>query len=119
MFVVERVDVAVVEVGIGGRADATNCVSVYACARVGPSLLPSRYECVRFLHWYSQPIVCGVTSLGYDHCYVLGDTIEEISAEKAGIFKRGVPAFSYAQLPGQAKFAARGDEWAETYANND
>jgi folylpolyglutamate synthase/dihydropteroate synthase len=41
-----------------------------------------------------------VTSLGYDHCNVLGDTIEEISAEKAGIFKRGVPAFSYAQLPG-------------------
>ena len=41
--------------------------------------------------------MCGITALGYDHCNVLGHTLEEIAAEKAGILKRNVPAFSYAQ----------------------
>lgn len=65
VFVEEKVDVAVLEVGIGGRLDATNV-------------------CV--------PVVTGVSSLGYDHMQLLGDTIELIAAEKAGIFKQGVPA---------------------------
>ena len=41
--------------------------------------------------------MCGVTALGLDHTDVLGDTIAEIAAEKAGIFKTGVPALSYTQ----------------------
>ncbi len=52
--------VAVIEVGVGGRTDATNVV---------------------------KPAVCGISSLGYDHCNVLGDTLSQIAFEKAGIFK--------------------------------
>lgn len=44
-----------------------------------------------------QPIVCGIASLGFDHMNVLGHTLPEIAREKAGIFKRGVPAFSCSQ----------------------
>jgi dihydrofolate synthase/folylpolyglutamate synthase len=59
------VDVAVVEVGLGGRLDATNVIT---------------------------PLVAGVASIGLDHMQYLGTTIEEIAREKAGIFKPGVPA---------------------------
>ncbi len=60
-----EVDVAVVEVGLGGRLDATNVV---------------------------HPVAASVTSIGYDHQDWLGVTLEEIAGEKAGIFKPGVPA---------------------------
>ena len=59
------VDIAVVETGLGGRLDATNVL---------------------------RPLVSGVTNIGIDHVEYLGDTREKIAAEKAGIFKRGVPA---------------------------
>lgn len=58
-------DVAVIEVGLGGRLDSTNVV---------------------------DPIVAGVTSIGVDHAEYLGDTVEQIAMEKAGIFKQGRPA---------------------------
>jgi dihydrofolate synthase / folylpolyglutamate synthase len=58
------VDVAVIEVGLGGRLDGTNVL---------------------------QPMVAAITSIGYDHTDVLGATIEAIAFEKAGIAKRGVP----------------------------
>jgi dihydrofolate synthase/folylpolyglutamate synthase len=58
-------DACVIEVGLGGRLDATN-------------VLPS-------------PVVCGIAQLGIDHQAFLGDRIEDIAAEKAGISKRGVP----------------------------
>ena len=61
----ERVDVAVVEVGLGGLLDSTNIVS---------------------------PELSVVTSIGLDHCAILGNTVEDIAAQKAGIFKPGVPA---------------------------
>ncbi len=64
LFAAKAVDVAVVEVGLGGRLDATNVVS---------------------------PLVCAVTTIGLDHVDVLGTTLEEIAGEKAGIFKKGVP----------------------------
>ena len=64
-FARQGVDVAVVEVGLGGRLDATNVLT---------------------------PLATAVTSIGMDHMQYLGDTIEQISAEKAGIFKAGVPA---------------------------
>lgn len=63
---VARVDVAVVEVGIGGRTDCTNIVDA--------------------------PAVCAVASIGIDHTDVLGTTARDIAWEKAGIFRRGVPA---------------------------
>jgi dihydrofolate synthase/folylpolyglutamate synthase len=63
-FAKEKVDVAVIEVGLGGRLDATNVV---------------------------QSKTSVITSLSYDHMAVLGDTLAKIAAEKAGIIKPGVP----------------------------
>lgn len=70
VFISQRVDIAIVEVGIGGRYDATNVVS---------------------------PVACGISSLGYDHMNMLGDTISEIAFAKAGIMKPGVPVFTSPQ----------------------
>ena len=58
-------DACVIEVGLGGRLDATNVISA--------------------------PAVCGIAQLGLDHQAFLGDRIEDIAAEKAGIAKPGVP----------------------------
>ncbi|KAH0931165.1 hypothetical protein HID58_008282 [Brassica napus] len=66
-----KVDVAILEVGLGGRLDSTNSVR--------------------------KPVVCGVSPLGYDHMEILGDTLGKIAGEKAGIFKLGVPAFTVPQ----------------------
>lgn len=65
LFARAEVDVAVVEVGLGGRLDSTNVVT---------------------------PVAAAVTSVGLDHTQYLGTTIEEIAREKAGIFKPGRPA---------------------------
>ena len=64
------VEVRVIEVGLGGRLDATNVV---------------------------EPRACAVASLGLEHKQYLGPTLAHIAAEKAGIFKRGVPAVSAGQ----------------------
>uniref|UniRef100_A0A5B7B5Y1 Folylpolyglutamate synthase n=1 Tax=Davidia involucrata TaxID=16924 RepID=A0A5B7B5Y1_DAVIN len=71
IFAAEQVDVAILEVGLGGKFDATNVVQT--------------------------PIVCGISSLGFDHMEILGQTLGEIAGEKAGIFKHGVPAFTVPQ----------------------
>jgi dihydrofolate synthase/folylpolyglutamate synthase len=63
-FADERADVAVIEVGLGGRLDGTNVI---------------------------EPLVAAITSIGYDHTDVLGTTLEAIAFEKAGIAKPGVP----------------------------
>ncbi|KAL3990274.1 bifunctional protein FolC family protein [Acanthocheilonema viteae] len=63
VFIKEKVDVAIVEVGIGGEYDCTNIIQ--------------------------NPVVCGVTTLDYDHVEMLGSTIESIAWHKAGIFKNG------------------------------
>lgn len=72
VFLQEKVDLAVVEVGIGGAYDCTNIIR--------------------------KPVVCGVSSLGIDHTSLLGDTLEKIAWQKGGIFKHGVPAFTVPQL---------------------
>jgi dihydrofolate synthase/folylpolyglutamate synthase len=64
-FAEAGVEVAVVEVGLGGRLDATNIV---------------------------QPVAAGVTQIGLDHQEYLGDTLEAIAMEKAGIYKAGAAA---------------------------
>ncbi len=64
-FAREEVDVAVIETGLGGRLDSTNVIT---------------------------PRAAIVTSIAIEHTEYLGSTIEEIATEKAGIFKRGVPA---------------------------
>lgn len=69
-FARNHVNAAVIEVGLGGRLDATNVVT---------------------------PNVSVITSLSYDHMAVLGDTLEKIAGEKAGIIKHGVPVVSAPQ----------------------
>jgi dihydrofolate synthase / folylpolyglutamate synthase len=90
-------DACVVEVGLGGRLDATNVVPA--------------------------PLVCGIAQLGMDHPGFLGDRIEQIAAEKAGIAKKGVPLVTQlypenlaapvaeAAAAAGAIWLPRGEEW--------
>ncbi|MBQ8556975.1 MAG: bifunctional folylpolyglutamate synthase/dihydrofolate synthase [Clostridia bacterium] len=64
----ENCDFAIVEVGMGGRLDPTNIV---------------------------HPVACAITAIGLDHMGFLGDTLEQIAGEKAGIIKPGVPVVCY------------------------
>ncbi|KAF2718013.1 FolC bifunctional protein [Polychaeton citri CBS 116435] len=79
IFTQEKVDVAVVEVGMGGRLDATNVIGQTVQGDVVDS-----GEIQRPL-----PLVCALAKIGLDHQSFLGDTIEAIAAEKAGIIKPG------------------------------
>ena len=69
-------DACILEVGLGGRLDATNVLDA--------------------------PAVCGIAQLGVDHAAFLGETTEAIAAEKAGIAKWGVPLVTMAYAPGVA-----------------
>lgn len=69
-FAEQAVDVAIFETGLGGRLDATNVV---------------------------VPEVAAVTGIAMDHNVFLGDTLDKIAREKAGIFKKGVPALTFKQ----------------------
>jgi len=60
----KKVDIAVIEVGLGGRLDCTNIIT---------------------------PIVSVITNISYDHVNILGDTLQKIASEKAGIIKRNIP----------------------------
>lgn len=71
-FAEQQVDFAVLEIGLGGRLDAVNVV---------------------------EPLVSVITSISLDHMAVLGDTLDKIAAEKAGIIKPGVPVVSAPQAP--------------------
>ncbi len=66
-FYQQNVDIAIIEVGLGGRLDSTNII---------------------------KPLVSAITNVQLDHQNILGDTIEEIAGEKAGIVKTGVPVIS-------------------------
>lgn len=63
-FARENVDAAVIEVGLGGRLDSTNII---------------------------MPVLSVITNIGHDHMDLLGDTLEKVAREKAGIIKHGVP----------------------------
>lgn len=63
-FAEQKVDAAVIEVGLGGRLDCTNIIT---------------------------PVLSVITNISLDHTDILGDTLEKIAAEKAGIIKQGVP----------------------------
>ncbi len=71
-FEKEKVDIAVIETGLGGRLDSTNIIT---------------------------PILSIITNIGYDHMDILGDTLEKIATEKAGIIKPGVPVVIGEYLP--------------------
>ncbi|CAI0655452.1 unnamed protein product [Colletotrichum noveboracense] len=68
VFMQENVDAAIYEVGVGGELDSTNIID--------------------------QPVAVAITTLGIDHVQTLGNTIEQIAWHKAGIMKRGCPAFT-------------------------
>jgi dihydrofolate synthase/folylpolyglutamate synthase len=70
-------DAAVLEVGLGGRLDATNVIE--------------------------HPLACAITSVGYDHTAVLGTRLAQIAREKAGIFKPGCPAVVSCHRPSARK----------------
>jgi len=63
-FAKQQVDIAIIETGLGGRLDSTNIIT---------------------------PLVSVITNIGLDHTNLLGDTLEKIAAEKAGIIKQGIP----------------------------
>lgn len=71
-FLDKQVDLAIFEVGLGGRLDATNVI---------------------------MPLVSVITTIGFDHMDLLGDTLDLIAFEKAGIIKSGVPIITYQQGP--------------------
>ncbi|MEP6781445.1 MAG: folylpolyglutamate synthase/dihydrofolate synthase family protein [Gemmatimonadaceae bacterium] len=96
-FALQKVDVALVEVGLGGRLDATNVV---------------------------QPVAAAVTQIGFDHVEFLGDSLVEIAGEKAGIFKRNAVAvigdtrpetakvlLQHAQKVGASEILMTGRDW--------
>jgi len=72
-FAEQAVDIVVLETGLGGRLDATTVVT---------------------------PLVCGLTHISHDHMNLLGCELTDIAKEKAGIFKKDIPAVSVAQDPG-------------------
>lgn len=79
-FVGQKVDVGVIETGLGGRLDSTNVI---------------------------KPEVCAITSISYDHVAQLGNTLEKIAEEKAGIFKTGVPVICAPQPQGVKRVLRR------------
>lgn len=75
-FVDHKVDIAIIETGLGGRLDSTNVII---------------------------PEVVGITSISFDHQNLLGSTLDSIAKEKAGIFKKGVPVVTVQQDPAAMK----------------
>jgi dihydrofolate synthase/folylpolyglutamate synthase len=71
-FAQEQVDIAVIETGLGGRLDSTNVIN---------------------------PVVSVITNIGYDHMNLLGNTLEKIASEKAGIIKKDTPVVIGEWLP--------------------
>ncbi len=83
-FEKEKVDIAVIETGLGGRLDSTNVIT---------------------------PVLSVITNIGYDHMDILGNTLEKIASEKAGIIKPNVPVVIGEYLPETKEiFAAKAAE---------
>lgn len=85
IFTQENVDIGVIEVGMGGRLDATNVLGQFS-AWDRPDQCGQPLENFR-----PSPLVTAVSTIALDHQGFLGDTLEQISTEKAGIMKPGVP----------------------------
>ena len=83
-FAQENVDVAIIEVGMGGRLDSTNIIN---------------------------PLVCLITNISFDHTQFLGNSLEKIAEEKAGIIKQNTPiVISQTQNETQNVFLAKANE---------
>lgn len=83
LFSQQQVDIGVIEVGMGGRLDATNIIGLQNGLDLPPG---TSMETFRPL-----PLVTAISSLGLDHQAFLGNTLGKIAREKAGIIKPGVP----------------------------
>jgi dihydrofolate synthase/folylpolyglutamate synthase len=83
-FAREGVEFAVLEVGMGGRLDATNA---------------------------AEPVLSVVTNIGHDHLEVLGPTLKDVAQEKAGIFRKGVPALTAARGEGLLALKEEAKAW--------
>lgn len=86
IFAHMRLDVAVIETGMGGRLDATNILGQPIFDDNG------KQKDVDMAYFRPAPLVTAITKVGLDHQGFLGDTIEAIAGEKAGIFKPSVPS---------------------------
>lgn len=83
-FAESNIDIAVIEVGLGGRLDSTNIIT---------------------------PVLSVITNIGHDHMDILGDTFEKIAIEKSGIIKPGVPVvISETQYETEAVFKRKSEE---------
>jgi len=85
-----QVDVAVIETGLGGRLDATNII---------------------------KPVLSAITSISREHAHILGDAIELIAAEKAGIIKEGVPVILGPKARCQAIYDRAKERGSPVYAS--
>lgn len=74
IFIAQKIDIAIIEVGLGGAKDTTNLF---------------------------EPTISAITGVDYDHCDILGNTLEEIGLEKAGIFRNDKPVFYGSSNPPQ------------------
>ena len=83
-FAENQVDIAVIEVGLGGRFDATNVLA--------------------------KPLATGITNISLDHTHILGETLEKIAFEKAGIIKPEVPMITAAVEPSLSVIRQRATE---------
>ncbi len=92
-FANEHVDVAVIETGLGGRLDATNILE--------------------------HPLATVITSISLEHTQILGDTLEAIAGEKAGIFKKDAPAIVSVQDSIKQVFKAKATEVGTTVRFSD
>lgn len=83
-FAINKVDIAIIETGLGGRLDSTNVIT---------------------------PILSVITNIGYDHTNLLGNTLEKIASEKAGIIKKNVPVVIGEVIPETMRvFVAKANE---------
>lgn len=74
-FMQQKIDIAIIEVGVGGLNDVTNLF---------------------------EPAVSAITTIAYDHCKILGNTLEQIGIQKAGVFRQNQPAFIGMKNPPQS-----------------
>ncbi len=86
-FAEQEVDIAIIETGLGGRLDSTNVI---------------------------KPEISAITTIGYDHMHILGNTLAQIAGEKAGIMKSGVPVISVPQPPEVREVLAKAAKAAKT-----
>ncbi|KAM3420790.1 hypothetical protein BST61_g4036 [Cercospora zeina] len=107
LFDQAAVDVAVVEVGLGGRLDSTNVIGEPVSGSTETKLIRRRFNPAK---WRAPPLITAITQIGLDHQAMLGNTREDIALQKAGIMKPGVPVTWAADEELDSLFHARAKE---------